>query len=243
MVFGSQDAFAELLFQDDFSMDPELNGWTENFVVFSSDGIRPLFPQHVGHGPEVIFEKNSSPDVTPRFFSIDRIISTVGFENIQISLTAHQTDDNYEPEDFLEISVDTDGDGIFESVLKDVEIWNGVEDQSTIDTNIPHGNSLPTSTGFIPLSNNADNNPNLKIRIESSFNSQNEDYFLTDVQVIGDMIESTDNVIGGKILEINNHALFTAAIDTNPVVPGLIGIALAGVAVQTAWFLHKRRRN
>ena len=132
LVSSTPNAFADLLFEDDFSIDPELNGWTENFVVDFFDGINPLDPPHTGHGGEVIMEKRH---VQPfpilqetRTFSINQIISTVGFENIQISLTAHQTSDNYEPADYLEISVDTNGDGIFESVLKDVEIWDGVED-------------------------------------------------------------------------------------------------------------------
>ena len=192
MLFSSQDAFAVSLFQDDFSLDPASNGWTENFVVDFLDGINPLNPPHAGHGNEVIMEKNHflpNPNTQEkRFFSINRIISTVGFENIQISLTAHQTSDNYEPADFLEISVDTNGDGIFESVLKDVEIWDGVEDQSPVDSNVPNGNTSPTSTGFIPLPNTATNNPNLNIKIEASFNSYREDYFLTEVEVSGDVI-------------------------------------------------------
>jgi hypothetical protein len=186
-------AFAVPIFEDDFSIDPEANGWTENFDAFDFpilDGINLLVPPHAGHGDEVIMEKNhfqpSPQEADTRFFSINRIISTVGFENIQISLTAHQTSDAFEPVDYLEISVDTNGDGIFESVLKDVEIWEGVEDQSTDDTGVVNGNFIPTSTGFIPLANAADNNPNLNIKIEAKFNSYREDYFLTDFEVIGD---------------------------------------------------------
>ena len=246
MLFSSQDAFALTLFQDDFSLDPMSNGWTENFVVDVLDGIRPLVPSHIGHGNEVIMEKNHflpNPNTQEkRFFSINRIISTVCFENIQISLTAHQTSDNYEPADFLEISVDTNGNG-FESVLKDVEIWDGVEDQSTVDTDVPNGNLIPTSTGFIPLPNTAANNPNLNIKIEASFNSYREDYFLTEVEVIGDAIQGTCNAIGGNILEIDNYTLFVAAIGTNPIFTGLIGITLAGVALQAAWFVHRRKNS
>jgi len=190
LVSSTPNAFADILFEDDFSIDPELNGWTENFVVDVFDGINLLDPPHTGHGSEVIMEKNNglpAPNTQEtRFFSINRIISTVGFENIQISLTAHQTSDAFEPVDYLEISVDTNGDGIFESVLKDVEIWEGVEDQSTVDTDVVNGNTIPTSTGFIPLANTADNNPNLNIKIEAKFNSYREDYFLTDFEVIGD---------------------------------------------------------
>jgi len=249
VLFSSQDAFAVLLFQDDFSTDPMSNGWTENFVVDSADGIHPIpinVPPHVGHGNEVILEKNSpnSPDVvTKRFFSINRIISTVGFENIQISLTAHQTSDNYEPVDFLEISVDTNGDGTFDSVLKDVNIWEGIEDQNPDDTIASNGNTSPTSTGFIPLPNTGANIPNLNIKIEASFNSQREDYFLTEVEVIGDAIEVPGNVIGGKILEIDNYTLLVAITETNPVLTGLVGITLAGIAGQAVWFVHRRKNS
>ncbi len=246
MLFSSQDAFAVPLFQDDFSQDPMSNGWTENFVVDFLDGINRVVPPHTFHvmQDEVIFEKNGpSTPATPRFFSINRIISTVGFENIQISLTAHQTSDNYEPADFLEISIDTNGDGIFESVLKDVNIWEGVEDQSTVDTIAFNGNAQPTSTGFIPLPNTAANNPNLNIKIEAFFNSQTEDYTLTEVEVIGDAIEVTGNVIGGNILEIDNYTLLVAITGTNPVLTGLVGITLAGVALQAAWFVHRRKNS
>jgi len=223
LVSSTPTAFADLLFEDDFSIDPELNGWTENFVVDVLDGINPLAPPHAGHGDEVIMEKNHfQPEPIGeevRFFSINRIISTEGFENIQISLTAHQTSDAFEPADYLEISVDTNDDGIFESVLKDVEIWDGVEDQSTVDTGVPFGNLIPTSTGFIPLSNAADNNPSLNIKIEASFNSYREDYYLTEVEVIGDAIppppppsppvlSATDHYLGYKVKETKHTEKF-----------------------------------
>ncbi|MCH8020556.1 hypothetical protein IH785_11915 [candidate division KSB1 bacterium] len=205
LLVSSQSVYADTIFVDTFDKDPQANGWTENFVVDVLDGINLLLPPHTGHGSEVIMEKNHfQPRPTgaeSRSFSINQIISTVGFENIQISLTAHQSSDNYEPADFLEISVDTNGDGIFESVLKDVEIWEGVEDQSTMDTDVPNGNTIPTSTGFIPLSNTADNNPNLNIKIEASFNSYREDYFLTEVEVIGDAIQGNCGEVPVEVVE------------------------------------------
>jgi len=197
---SAQPAFAVLLFQDDFSLDPASNGWTEEIVNGEpSDDISPIvvpnIPPHTNpdHGTEVFFEIGSDSG-TVRFFNIKQIISTVGFENIEIRLSAHQLAGNYEPVDFLEISVDTNGDGIFESVLKDVERWDGIEDQNPNDPgNL--ANTSPTSTLFIPLTNAATNNPNLNIKIEASFNSRSiaapiplEGYFLTEVEVIGDAI-------------------------------------------------------
>ena len=114
---------------------------------------------------------------------------------------------------------------------------------STVDTGAPNGNAIPTSTGFIPLSNTADNNLNLNIKIEASFNSYREDYFLTEVEVIGDAIEVPGNVIGGKILEIDNYTLLVAITETNPVITGLVGITLAGIAGQALWFVHRRKNS
>ena len=192
ILLSAQPAFAVLLFQDDFSIDPSLNGWTEEIVNGdNSDDISSVV--HLDHGNEVFFEIGSDTGAV-RFFNIKQIISTVGFENIKIRLSAHQLAGNYEPVDFLAISVDTNGDGIFELVLKDVERWDGIEDQNPNDPGNP-ANTSPTSTLFIPLPNAATNNPNLNIKIEASFNSRSiaapiplEGYFLTDVEVIGDVI-------------------------------------------------------
>ena len=238
VLFSSQDAFAVSLFQDDFSLDPASNGWTEEIIGGAgSDNISPI----VHHGNEVILDRDSSGSST-RFFSIKQIISTVCFENIKISLTAHQSSSAYEPVDFLEIRVDTNGDGIFEPVLKDVERWDGVEDQHIIDLGNA-ANTSPKSTGFIPLPNTAANNPNLNIKIQAKFNSNTEDYYLTEVEVIGDAIQGNCNVIGGNILEIDNYALFVAAVGTNPVITGLVGITLVGVAGQALWFVHRRKNS
>ncbi len=238
VLFSSQDAFAVLPFLDDFSIDPASNGWTEEIIGGAgADNISPV----VHHGNEVILDKSSSL-ITTRFFNIKQIISTECFENIKISLTAHQSPGAYEPADFLEISVDTDGDGIFESVLKDVERWDGVEDQHIIDLG-KAANTLPTSTGFIPLPNAATNNPNLNIKIVAKFNSNTEDYYLSEVEVTGDAIQGICNAVGGNILEIDNYALFVAAIGTNPVITALVGITLAGIAGQALWFVHRRKNS
>ena len=250
VIFSSQDAFAVLPFLDDFSQDPASNGWIEEIVNGEpSDDISPLFPLHTNpdHGPEVFFKIGDNTGAV-RFFNIKQIISTECFENIKIRLSAHQLAGNYEPVDFLEISVDTNGDG-FESVLKDVERWDGVEDQNPIDPANPATTS-PLSTLFIPLPNAATNNPNLNIKIEASFNSRSfpapiplEGYFLTEVEVTGDAIQGICNAVGGNILEIDNYALFVAAIGTNPVITGLVGITLAGIAGQALWFVHRRKNS
>ena len=244
MLFSSQDAFALTLFQDDFSLDLVMNGWTKEIVNgVPFDDISQL--DHFDHGEEVFFEIDSDK-IGVRLFNIKQIISTECFENIKIRLSAHQLPGNYEPVDFLEISVDTNGDGIFESVLKDVDVWDAVDDSD--DDSPRTGTTLPLSTPFIPLPNAATNNPNLNIKIEASFNSRStgpalEGYFLTEVEVTGDAIQGICDAVGGNILEIDNYALFVAAVGTNPVITGLVGITLAGIAGQTLWFVHRRKNS
>ena len=208
LIFGTQDVFADTLFFDDFSTDPASNGWTEISLPPFMGTISPFNPPHVGHGNEVIFEKTLN-DGIPVSTSITREVSTIGFENIQVSLTAHQQSGAaLEDEDYLEISVDTNNDGIFESVLKDEEGWEGMQDITNFDRGHP-SNFNPTSTGFLLLSDVAANNPNLKIRIEANFEGSDEQYFLTEFEVIGDAIQE-NNVIGGKIIPIESTSLILA---------------------------------
>jgi LPXTG-motif cell wall-anchored protein len=50
-------------------------------------------------------------------------------------------------------------------------------------------------------------------------------------------------MIGGTLLEIDNYALFVAAIGTNPVITGLVGITIAGLTGQAVWFLFRRKKS
>ena len=228
VLFSSQNAFAVSLFSDDFSSDPASNGWIENFVGGSGN-----IESHLDHGNELNLEKTIN-DGSQVFLTITREISTECFENIQINLEAHQRSSNYEPKDFLDISIDTNDDGMFESVLKDVEVWEGLNDPDTnaADTGDP-GNSSPTSTGFVDLSM-ADNNPGLKIRIGANFNSLDEEYHLNFVEVTGDIIQNCGDAIGGDILEIDNYALLVTAIGINPIITSLFGLTLVGIGLVIA---------
>ena len=55
--------------------------------------------------------------------------------------------------------------------------------------------------------------------------------------------EALGSMIGGTLLEIYTMALLVGAIGTNPIITGLIGSTLAGVVVQTVWFVHIRRKS
>jgi len=49
--------------------------------------------------------------------------------------------------------------------------------------------------------------------------------------------------VGGAILDINTVSLLVGAIGTNPVITGLVGITIAGVAGQAIWFIHRRKKS
>ncbi len=50
-------------------------------------------------------------------------------------------------------------------------------------------------------------------------------------------------MVGGILIEIDTMALLVAATGINPVITLMIGITIAGVAGQVAWFIHRRRKN
>ena len=62
-------------------------------------------------------------------------------------------------------------------------------------------------------------------------------------QMLTCIAQSMGSMIGGALLEINTVSLLVGAIGTNPVITGLVGITLAGVAGQVAWFVHRRRKS
>jgi len=49
--------------------------------------------------------------------------------------------------------------------------------------------------------------------------------------------------IGGYLIDIDNASLFVAVIGTNPVLTGLVGITLAGVAGPAVWFVHRKKNS
>ena len=55
--------------------------------------------------------------------------------------------------------------------------------------------------------------------------------------------EALSSIVGGELLSINTIPLLLGAIGTNPIITGLVGITIAGVVGQTAWFVHRRRKS
>jgi len=50
-------------------------------------------------------------------------------------------------------------------------------------------------------------------------------------------------LVGGYLIDIDNTSLFVAVIGTSPVITGLVGITLAGVAGATVWFVYRRKNS
>ena len=55
--------------------------------------------------------------------------------------------------------------------------------------------------------------------------------------------QAAGSMIGGALLEINSVSLLVGAIGVNPIITGLVGITIAGVAGQTVWFVHRRKKK
>jgi len=49
--------------------------------------------------------------------------------------------------------------------------------------------------------------------------------------------------VGGELINIDTVSLLVSAIGVNPVITAIVGITLAGVAGQIAWFVYKERKK
>ena len=55
--------------------------------------------------------------------------------------------------------------------------------------------------------------------------------------------QAMNNLIGGTLLETNTLPLLVGAIGTNPIITGLVGITIAGIAGQAVWLVHRRKKS
>ena len=62
-------------------------------------------------------------------------------------------------------------------------------------------------------------------------------------QMMTCIAQAASSIIGGALLEINSVSLLVGAIGTNPIITGLVGITIAGVAGQVVWFVHRRKKK
>jgi hypothetical protein len=172
-------AHAAIVFEDAFNLDPGANGWVEDLDL-SNTAVGEISTSLVGTA--AIFDKTSGSGRIE--FSITRTISTVGFENITADLTAFQSASEFEATDFLSLEYNS-GAG-FTSLVRDVRVWNGVEDSvgETLPS-LPVGNVVPTSTGALALPTSANDNATLQFRIIGSTNANAEDYLIDNFRVEG----------------------------------------------------------
>jgi len=57
------------------------------------------------------------------------------------------------------------------------------------------------------------------------------------------LLNQMGSMIGGALMDIDTISLLVGAIGTNPVITGLVGITIAGVAGQAVWFVHRRKKK
>jgi len=57
------------------------------------------------------------------------------------------------------------------------------------------------------------------------------------------IVQAMNNLVGGTLLETNTLPLLVGAIGVNPIITGLVGITIAGIAGQAVWFVHRRKKN
>jgi len=178
-----QFAYAENIFVDTFTIDPALNGWTEDSIQIPV----PPFPATatgdiVSNDEDAVLFKIDG--IGRLELSITREIDTTGFENISFNLVAFQTQFSYQVPDFIRIQYDV-GEG-FVTLLEDHQVWNGEHDLDG-DEPLHLGNTFSTSTGDLTLPSIADDNPSLKIRLSAVMDaSETNDVFFDNFDVKGD---------------------------------------------------------
>ncbi|MCA9050309.1 MAG: PEP-CTERM sorting domain-containing protein [Planctomycetaceae bacterium] len=156
----------DIIYSDNFTVDPAANGWTESVTGAGSGVI-------VSNGTSAIFDHTITvPGQVD--YSIVQTFSTVGFADILLDFTAHQSSTSYEDSDFLAIDADY-GFG-FVTLLQNFEVWMGQD--GTVNGLGTDGNTTPTSIATVTLDPAANNNGSLQIRIRGRNDNSAEDYFL-----------------------------------------------------------------
>jgi hypothetical protein len=119
--------------------------------------------------------------------SLTRTISTAGYKDISLNLTAFQSGATFEAADKLKIEIDT-GAG-FERLLTDGQRFQAIDNASGDDDAASvSGATSPTSTGWLALQSSASNNKSVRIRITGTVSAADEKYFLDALQLIGTTI-------------------------------------------------------
>jgi len=224
LLVSSQSVYADTIFVDTFDKDPQANGWTEktvqiavgNFPATATGVIAPT-----GEG-EVVLKKTGG--VSALELSITRTIDTTGFENIELELIAKQNIGNYENVDFILIEYST-GNG-FQTLLKDHGVWNGENDLLGERSDKIAGNVHPFSTGNLSLSDDANENSSLMVRLTVFTDEINEDIFFDNFMIKGDVVVE-------EPVDEEPPVLFTPDDITQGNDPGAAGAIVSFVATAT----------
>ena len=189
----AQKATSDIIFSDNFDTDPAANGWTESPGAGAIIELATGDPQLADGTAAVIYRGDGSSSES--LSSISRTISTEGYDNIGLELVAFQHGGSYEGSELLKIEYRLADDQPYQSLLRDVEVYNAVEDNIGEMTSGADGNTTPTSTGVLLLPEEAANNAELNIRIlvntgnNPGFNSAAEAYYLDRFELTGTVPE------------------------------------------------------
>ena len=191
---------SEVLFSDVFELAPKVvgttgragynSGWTNAWTLdevswgqFSYDANTNAVDNHT-----MKLSGNNSY-VNP---TATRTISTKGFSNISLRMSAFQDDTNTNPAHWFALQVNT-GSG-FVNLFNDVATWDGGENVRGAGSS----QKTPLSTpGYFSLGSGADDNSTVQIRLAWNIAST-RDYFLDSLEVRGIKIPPQGTVISIK---------------------------------------------
>jgi len=80
------------------------------------------------------------------------------------------------------------------------------------------------------------------VEIQDQF-SFNQVTILEEVEFCAAADKFPIKFIGGTIIPVDTVSLAIAAIGIDPLITGLVALTIAGVAGQTAWFIHRRKKK
>jgi len=109
-------------------------------------------------------------------------------------------------------------------------------------SNLCVGTPTPAPTPFLACQNGAtlDNSGHCVPELSQICSTGT---MIDPTQMLTCIAQSVGSMIGGALLEINTVSLLLGSIGVNPVITGLVGITIAGVAGQAVWFVHRRKKK
>jgi hypothetical protein len=199
LLLAATSAQAAVIYADPFEADPGANGWTESVTGDLSAAAANTTIKPNANSTAASFIKAGNGATTNTYLTITKPISTIGYEDIEVTLVAYQNataihgrfDANAQPInglcDYLTIEYSIDGGATFAPLLTDYARWNGVNETPVANANwySATSNTTPTSTGALLLPAAANENSDFVLRIGVVVAHYNEGYFVDDLTVSG----------------------------------------------------------